>query len=61
MTYSLLRHARRLAADRRGATAIEYGLILSLVVLGAFAAIDGLASKTIGLWNHVDGRVAEVT
>jgi len=58
---TILRVLRSLVRDHAGATAIEYGLILSLVVLGAFAAINGLAGKTIRLWDTVDTRVAEVT
>lgn len=48
----------RLTRDRRGATAIEYGLILALVFLGMLVALTLLADKTIGLWNYVDVRVA---
>ncbi|WP_380785843.1 Flp family type IVb pilin [Sphingomonas sp. R86521] len=48
----------RLTRDRRGATAIEYGLILALVFLGMLLALTALADKTIGLWNYVDVSVA---
>lgn len=48
----------RLTHDRRGATAIEYGLILALVFLGMLLALTLLADKTIGLWNYVDVSVA---
>ncbi len=42
-----------LRRDSRGATAIEYGLIAALVVLGAFAAINNFANKSVGMWNNV--------
>jgi pilus assembly protein Flp/PilA len=48
---------RRLARNRRGATAIEYGLILSLVVLTMLAALQGLAGATTGMWNNVSDKV----
>jgi len=48
---------RRLAGSRRGATAVEYGLILSLVVLTMIAALQGLASTTTGMWNNVADKV----
>ena len=48
---------RHLARSRRGATAVEYGLILSLVVLTMLAALQGLASTTTGMWNNVSDKV----
>ena len=50
--------ARRLCRCRRGATAIEYGLIMALVVLAMMAALRGLAGATVGMWNGVDSAVA---
>jgi pilus assembly protein Flp/PilA len=47
----------RLARNRRGATAVEYGLILSLVILTMIAALQGLASTTSGMWNNVADKV----
>jgi len=34
----------RLARDRRGATAIEYGLIAALIAVAAIAAMQGLGN-----------------
>ena len=48
---------RLLARNRRGATAVEYGLILSLIVLTMIAALQGLASTTTGMWNNVSDKV----
>ena len=47
----------QLARSRRGATAVEYGLILSLVVLTMLAALQGLASTTSGMWDNVSDKV----
>ena len=50
----LLRMLRR---DRRGATAIEYGLIASLIVLAMMAAFSRVASSTLGMWTNVSAKV----
>ena len=54
----MLRRLRKLWLDQRGATAVEYGLIISLVVLGAMGALSETASKTIQMWNNVATEVA---
>ena len=35
----------RLRTDRRGATAIEYGLIAALIAVAAIAAMQGLGNQ----------------
>ena len=60
MTSLLRKRLTALIRCSRGAAAVEYGLILAMIVLGAFAALNGAADKTIGLWTSVDNRVAEV-
>lgn len=47
-----------LRVDRRGATAVEYGLILALVVLGLMAGVMFLADGTTALWNMLHTSVA---
>ena len=42
---------------QQGATAVEYGLILALVVLAMMAALSNVATKTIGMWNNVATEV----
>ncbi|MGF1550455.1 MAG: Flp family type IVb pilin [Sphingomonadaceae bacterium] len=48
---------RRLLAsvrqDERGVSAVEYALIISMVVLAVFGAISALGSSTSGTWNDV--------
>jgi len=46
--------------DQSGATAVEYGLILGLVVLAMLVALNNLADATIGKWNYVANRVSSV-
>lgn len=54
-------HLKRLARDRRAATAVEYGFIVSLIVIAIIAAVQGLASQTTGTWNNVATKVKDVT
>lgn len=41
----------------RGATAIEYGLILALIALAVVSAMSSVATKTINMWNNVAREV----
>lgn len=52
---------KRLLRSRRGATAIEYGLIAALVVLGAFAGMKNFTTTAINMWNNVSNIVASKT
>lgn len=47
-----------LAHDQRGATAIEYGLIVSLIVLAMFGALKGVANANTSMWNNVSQKVS---
>jgi pilus assembly protein Flp/PilA len=48
---------RAFARNNRGATAIEYGLIVSLIFVAIIVAINGAATQTIRMWNNVATRV----
>ncbi|MCH4892941.1 Flp family type IVb pilin [Sphingomonas sp. SFZ2018-12] len=50
---------RRLIADQKGATAIEYGLIVSLVVIAMVASLSSVGSVTSEIWNNVSTKVSE--
>ena len=45
----------------KGATAVEYGLILALIALAAIVAISGVANETVGMWGDVANQVTEVS
>lgn len=49
----MLKFVQRLIRNNNGATAVEYGLILALVVLACVGAITGLGGSTSGMWNNV--------
>lgn len=46
-----------LRASRRGATAIEYGLIISLIALGAMGGIQAFGGGLFAMWNYVADEV----
>lgn len=50
----------RILRDFRGATAIEYGLIVSLIVMAMIVALDSVADENTGLWAFVKGEIASV-
>lgn len=48
---------RRLRRDRRGATAIEYGLILACIAMVLFTAFRTLNTQTGNLFGRVTAAV----
>lgn len=46
-----------LKSDVKGATAVEYGLIIALIVLVMIAALSSVATKTNEMWNNVTDKV----
>jgi pilus assembly protein Flp/PilA len=55
----MIRLLRKLDKDDRGATAVEYGLICSLIVIAIVGALHNFADTTVGLWNYVANNVME--
>lgn len=49
----MLKFIRMLARDRRGATAIEYGLIVALIAVFATGAISLFADAAIAMWDFI--------
>ena len=47
------------SSDNRGATAIEYGLIIALVVIAMIVGLSALGVSTSRMWNLVDGNVGK--
>jgi pilus assembly protein Flp/PilA len=44
--------------DERGATAVEYGLILALIFLAMIGAVSEFGQTTINMWDHVSNKVS---
>jgi pilus assembly protein Flp/PilA len=49
---------RAILADDRGATAIEYALILSLVFLAMMGGVQAFSTQLIAVWDHVSNTSA---
>lgn len=47
----------KLGRDAKGATAVEYGLILALVFLAMLGGITAFGQNAIGMWNRVSNSV----
>lgn len=56
----MMRKLARLLRDRSGATAIEYGLIVALIVIVIVASISVVGGRTGGIWNNMTAKVAAV-
>ena len=52
----LIKLVRKLARDRKGGTAIEYGLIAALVVITMIAAFIEVANTTTSMWGNVNTK-----
>ena len=48
----------KLIRDEKAATAVEYGLIVALIVLAMMAGLSQFAQTTIQMWNDVETKVA---
>jgi pilus assembly protein Flp/PilA len=48
---------RRLRRDKRGATAIEYGLIVALIGVAIMGALSSLGGGVGGMWTKIDAAV----
>ncbi|MDR6847677.1 pilus assembly protein Flp/PilA [Sphingomonas sp. BE270] len=52
---------KKLLGDRRGATAVEYGLIVALIVIAMVTALTQLANSTTTMWGNVSTKVSAAT
>jgi len=44
---------RKLRADQRGATAIEYGLIAALIVIAMMTGLQSMGGGVGGMWGKL--------
>ncbi len=54
-----MRFVRAILWNRRGATAVEYGLVLALITLIVSVSIREVAGTTVDMWNMIDTKVAK--
>jgi Flp pilus assembly pilin Flp len=50
----------RFVADRRGAVSLEYGLIISLVIVGFLAGLSLFGGTNGGAWDTMTGKLIAV-
>jgi pilus assembly protein Flp/PilA len=50
---------KELIDDTSGATAIEYGLIVSLIVIAMIFSLQAVATTTITMWNDIETRAVD--
>ena len=49
----------RLRSDKRGATAIEYGLIAALIAVAIVSSLKTLGGGSTGMWGKLDGELSK--
>jgi pilus assembly protein Flp/PilA len=52
---------RKLGADRRGATAIEYGLLVALIAIAMMGGLSALGGGAGGMWSMLNSQVSTHT
>ena len=60
VSMKLTQFLKSLGSDSSGGTAIEYGLIASLIVIASIGAFDAVANENTGLWAVVTNKVEGV-
>ena len=54
-----MQFVRKLIKDKKGATAIEYGLIAALIAVAAITAMSGLGNQLKNTFNNVSTNMAK--
>jgi pilus assembly protein Flp/PilA len=57
----MIEFPKKLLRDSRGATALEYGLILCLIVVVMVVGMTALGKETVSQWQYVSSQVASGT
>lgn len=50
---------RSIADDTSGGTAVEYGLIVSLIVIAIIVSVQAVASATTDMWQDVETKATQ--
>jgi pilus assembly protein Flp/PilA len=51
----------RLRSEEKGATAVEYGIMVALIAVVIIVAVSLLGNNLLGLFNNVAGKVTVPT
>jgi pilus assembly protein Flp/PilA len=52
-----MRHPFEISKDQKGATAVEYGLILALIFLAMVVGVVAVGTSTSSLWGNISNQV----
>jgi len=52
-----MKFCRKLAADKKGATAIEYGLIAALIAVAAIGAMSTMGTRLTNTFSNVSNNM----
>lgn len=53
----MLENILKVLRSQKGATAIEYGLIVSLIAVSALAAMQNFGNRANGMWDYVEENI----
>jgi pilus assembly protein Flp/PilA len=54
---SILQRTYRFLRDEDGPAAVEYAVLLALILMAIISAIGGLGVETGGMWNNIRGEL----
>lgn len=54
----MLERIRRIQKCNQGATAVEYGLIVTLIIIAMMASLGNVANGTQTMWNNVSNELS---
>jgi pilus assembly protein Flp/PilA len=57
LPHLVLSSLRALRHDRRGATVVEYAMIIALIVLAMMVSLRSFAGASTAMWNNVSNKV----
>ncbi len=52
---------RSILRNRKAGTAIEYGLIVALIVIAMIASFKEVANTTTGMWGNIHNKVTNAS
>lgn len=57
----MLELIQRITPCEQGATAVEYGLIVSLIVVAIMASLSSFGDSSMNMWNYVSNEIVTST
>ena len=54
----MLDFIRRIQKCDQGATAVEYGLIVTLIIIAMMASLENVTNRTQDIWNKVSNEIS---